>query len=156
MSTNSYILGFNDFINEELDVMKSDGTICSFEYDWFYYNQEDDIIYGCNDKPVGENSFFAFNPTACTIIIGGKEKNYDVNNPVCLIRYNMDEEMVTVYTDDYMQYLNELGFKGNDIESQQGRNSIMDIFEMLDDKERHILISGNKLIASTFDVIEEE
>jgi hypothetical protein len=47
-----------------------------------------------------------------------------------------------------------LGFTGTDITSQSSRFKLQDIFEQSDDY-RYILIFGDQMIASTFDVIEE-
>ena len=98
---------------------------------------------------------FAFNPSSCTIILGGEEKQYDINNPICLIQYIMEDGKVTVYTDGALHFLKSIfGFTGSDITSQQSRFKLQDAFERGDDY-RYILIFGDQLIASTFDVIEE-
>lgn len=149
------VMGFSEFINEELNFTTYDNGVCRLEDRWFFYNPDDDIIYGCDDRPVNDDFLFSFNPTACKIVLGGEEKQYDVTNPICLIRYDMDEEKVTVYTENAVEYLRNLGFAGADITSSQNRNRIMDIFEKNDDKDKYILIYGDQMIASTFDVIEE-
>lgn len=145
---------FNEFINEEINYTKYDGGICKLEDRWFFYNPEDDIIYGSEEKPVDDNMMFAFNPSACSIIIDGEEKNYDVNNPICLITYDLDEQEVEVYTENTLEYLKSLGFDGDDITNQHSRNKLIDLFES-DDDMRYILLYGDQMIASTFDVIEE-
>lgn len=151
----SFVLKFDDYINEEINFKQENG-VCVLEDRWFYYNVEDDIIYGCDEKPVGEDSFFAFNPKSCTTILGGDEKQYDVNNPVLLITYDTDKEEVKMFTEDALTYLQNLNpnIESIDEDSQKFRNHLADLFE--DDYDtRHILIYGNKLVASSFDVIEE-
>lgn len=147
------ILNFSDFLNEDLNFTNVNG-ICKLESRWFYYVPDDDIIYGSDDIPVGDDKLFSFNPISCEIILGGKKKKYDVNNPICLIKYNIDENEVTVYTDDAMNFLKSLGFDGDDIQSQQSSNKLNDLFETFED-DKYILLYGNQMIASTFDVIEE-
>ena len=148
------VLKFDDFLNEELNVTRYDNGVCRLSDRWFYYNQEDDIIYGCDEKPVGDDVMFAFNPTSCTILLNGEEKQYDVNNPICLIQYIMEDGKVTFYTDGALEFLKGLGFTGTEITSQTSRFKLQDIFEESDDY-RYILLYGDQMIASTFDVIEE-
>ncbi len=148
------VLKFDDFLNEELNVTRYDNGVCRLSDRWFYYNQEDDIIYGCDEKPVGDDVMFAFNPTSCTILLNGEEKQYDVNNPICLIQYIMEDGKVIFYTDGALEFLKSLGFTGTEITSQTSRFKLQDIFEKGDDY-RYILLYGDQLIASTFDVIEE-
>ena len=90
------VLKFDDFVSEELNITRYDNGVCRLSDRWFFYNPEDDIIYGCDNKPVGDEMLFAFNPSSCTIILGGEEKQYDINNPICLIRYIMEDGKVTV------------------------------------------------------------
>lgn len=150
------VLKFDDFLNEEVNFTRIDG-MCKLEDRWFYYEPDDEIIYGCDDKPVGDAKLFAFNPSSCTILIGNDEKQYDINNPLCLIGYNMDTEEVKVYTENALEYLNEIGYPGSslDVNSQACRASLMDFFENKEDVFKFILIYGDKLVASSFDVIEE-
>ena len=148
------VLTFDSFVNEELNLTRYDNGVCRLNERWFYYNPEDDIIYGCDEIPATEEALFSFNPTACTIILDGKEKNYDVNNPVCLIQYNLDDGMVSVYTDNAVECLNSLGFKGTDITDRQARLRLQDLFEEQED-DKFILLFGDQMVASTFDVIEE-
>ena len=149
------VLNFEDFINEELNFTQYDNGVCRLSERWFFYNPEDDIIYGCDEKPIiDKDVLFAFNPVSCTILLGNEEKQYDVNNPVCLIHYNLKDEEIKIYTEDTIEYLNGLGFSGNDITQIQSRNKLQDIFEKNDD-DKYILIYGDQMIASTFDVIEE-
>ena len=148
------VLKFDDFLNEELNITRYDNGVCRLSDRWFYYNPDDDIIYGCDEKPVGDDVLFAFNPSSCSILLNGEEKQYDVNNPICLIQYIMEDGKVTVYTDGALEILKDLGFTGTDITSQTSKFKLQDIFESGDDY-RYILVYGDQLIASTFDVIEE-
>ena len=148
------VLTFDSFVNEELNLTRYDNGVCRLSERWFYYNMEDDIIYGCDEIPTDQSALFSFNPSSCTIILDGKEKNYDVNNPICLIQYNLDDGLVTVYTENTLECLNNLGFKGDEITSRQARIQLQDLFEEHDD-DKFILIFGDQMIASTFDVIEE-
>lgn len=150
------VLKFEDFVNEELNITRYDNGVCRLSADrWFYYNPEDDIIYGSDEKPTGDDILFAFNPSSCTIILGGEEKQYDVNNPICLIQYIMEDGKVIVYTDNALEFLNSMfNFTGTEITSQTSRYKLQDKFEQ-DDDSRYILIFGDQMIASSFDVIEE-
>lgn len=148
------ILRFSEYVNEEVNFVRSEGGMCQLNERWFFYNQEDDIIYGSDDKPVGDGILFAFNPVSCTVITGGDETKYDVNNPVCLIHYDMKKERVSVYSENASDMLESIGFSGGDITSSQSANRIQDVFEKYED-DRYILIYGKRLVASTFDVIEE-
>ena len=150
------VLKFEDYVNEELNVTRYDNGVCRLSERWFFYNQDDDIIYGCDEKPVlGDNVLFAFNPVSCTILLDGEETQYDVNNPVCLIHYDLVNEEVFVYTDNALEYLQvELNFPGDEITSTRSRNRLEYLFQNQND-DKYILIYGDQMIASTFDVIEE-
>ena len=148
------VLKFDDFLNEELNITRYDNGVCRLSDRCIYYNHDDDIIYGCDKKLVGDDVLFAFNPSSCSILLNGEEKQYDVNNPICLIQYIMEDGKVTVYTDGALEILKDLGFTGTDITSQTSKFKLQDIFESGDDY-RYILVYGDQLIASTFDVIEE-
>lgn len=150
------VLKFEDYVNEELNVTRYDNGVCRLSERWFFYNQDDDIIYGCDEKPaLGDNVLFAFNPVSCTILLDGEETQYDVNNPVCLIHYDLVNEEVFVYTDNALEYLQvELNFPGDEITSTRSRNRLEYLFQNQND-DKYILIYGDQMIASTFDVIEE-
>lgn len=149
------VLGFDDFLNEEINFTRDNG-VTKLEDRWFYYNSEDDIIYGSDEKPVWDDSLFAFNPVSCAIILGGEEKNYDINNPYCLFTYDYNNK-VEVFTDDVLDFLKSKGYPGERIDpiSQPSRASIGDFFETIEDDLKCILIYGTTLVASTFDIIEE-
>ena len=146
------VLKFEDFINEEVNVTRYEDGFSRLTERWFFYNPDDDIIYGSDEKPL--DGLFSFNPISCTIILNDREQKYDVNNPICLIQYNLDDEKVTVYTEDAIEYLNCLGFKGTDITTVQAGYQLQDLFDSLED-DKYILVYGDKMVASTFDVIEE-
>ena len=113
------VLNFEDFLNEELNLNTFEDGTCKLSERWFYYNLDDDIIYGSNEKPVlDDNILFAFNPVSCTILLDGEEQNYDVNNPICLIHYDLVNNEVFFYTDNALEFLQtEFDFKGNDLTS---------------------------------------
>ena len=145
---------FEDFLNEDLNFTISDTGDCRLSARWFYYNPDDDIIYGSDERPVGDDALFSFNPVSCIFIMNGEEKNYDVNDPVLLVKYDMKKNEVVVYTTNALEYLKSIGFSGNDLNSRKTSIELNDIFEEYDDI-KHLLLYGDKMIASTFDVIEE-
>ena len=150
------VLKFGDFINDELNITRYDNGVCRLSERWFYYNLDDDIIYGCDEKPVlDDNILFAFNPVSCTVLLDGKEQQYDVNNPICLIHYDLANNEVFFYTENALEFLQtEFNFPGEDLTSTRSRNRLEYIFQNQDD-DKFLLIYGDQLIASTFDVIEE-
>ena len=150
------VLNFEDFLNEELNLNTFEDGSCKFSERWFYYNLDDDIIYGSDEKPVlDDNILFAFNPVSCTILLDGEEQNYDVNNPICLIHYDLNNNEVFFYTDNTLEFLQtEFDFKGDDLTSVRSRHRLEYLFQDQSD-DKFILIYGNEMIASTFDVIEE-
>lgn len=147
------IKSFAEFVNEDLNIIKS-GNDCELATKWFYYNQDDDIIYGCDDKPVGDDVMFAFNPVSCIFIMNGEEKKYDPEDPILLVKYDLEKDEVVAYTTYALNFLHTIGFNSNDIDSYEGRTKLGDIFEN-DENNKYFLIYGTKLIASTFDFIEE-
>ena len=150
------VLKFNDFLNEEINITTYDNGVCRLSDRWFYYNLDDDIVYGCDEKPVlNDNILFAFNPVSCTVIMDGKESQYDVNNPICLIHYDLMNNEVFFYTENALEVLQlEFGFKGNDLTSRHSRHRLEYLFQD-HNNDKLILVYGDQLIASTFDVIEE-
>ena len=79
------VLNFEDFLNEELNLNTFEDGSCKFSERWFYYNLDDDIIYGSDEKPVLDDYIlFAFNPGSRTIPWDWQGQNYAVNNPICL------------------------------------------------------------------------
>ena len=147
------VKSFAEYINEDLNIIKS-GNDCELATKWFYYNQDDDIIYGCDEKPVGGDVMFAFNPVSCIFIMNGEEKKYDPEDPILLVKYDLEKDEVVAYTTYALNFLHTIGFNNNDIDSYEGRTKLGDIFEN-DEDTKYFLIYGTKLIASTFDFIEE-
>lgn len=144
---------FQDFLNEDLNLMIDVGSgDMSFSDRWFYYDKEDEIIYGCDEEPVNVTCLFYFNPKECVIIIDGQEVKYDINNPICLIEYHFKGNEVRIYTDDVEDRLDELGYKGQSLDRGDW---IQKIFDKFDEDRKYLLMYGNKLIATTFDIIEE-
>ena len=68
--------------------------------------------------------------------------------------YELDNDEIKIYTEDVYEYLKILGITG-DIENNIVRKRIHEIFNDKDDEYRFLLLKGNKLISSTFDIIEE-
>lgn len=150
------IVNFEDFIEERYNLNTDELGDITFEDRWFYYDSDDEIIYGCDYEPVDKTCLFYFNPRSCEVVINGKKIQYDINNPICLIYYKIKNGDVRVYTDDTMKFLKKLGYMNfnMDIESMSSRHNIQKIFDNFDDL-RLLLIKGNKLISSTFDIIDE-
>ena len=147
---------FSEFINEDFtfdpDVL-CDYTLNDRNYS---YDIEDELILGNdNEQP---NSLFTFNPKSCTIRIDGKTVKYDLNNPLCLIRYKYKDNEVEIYKeDDVIKYLNmrECEITG-DISSMENRKKIQKLFINDEDNGKSLLMFGVNLLVSTFDIIEEE
>lgn len=150
------IRSFEEFLYEEYNYTVDGGNIILGDR-WFYYDQEDEIIYGSDEKPLGSDVLFFFNPKSCEVYFGEEKKEYDVNNPVLLISYELDSDEFKMYGgDDVFDKLKELGLPSNyDIRSQMGIEKTINQFNKLEDKYKLLLIYGNELLASTFDIIEE-
>lgn len=150
------VVRFENFIEEGYNLNTDELGDITFEDRWFYYNSDDEIIYGCDNEPVNETYLFYFNPKSCEVVMNGKKIQYDINNPVCLIYYKIKTDEVRIYTNDTMKFLNKLGYSNfnNDIESMTNKHKIQEIFDNLEDLKL-LLIKGNKLISSTFDIIDE-
>lgn len=146
---------FYEFLEEDLNYTTGSMGHIEFEDRWFYYEPNDEIVYGCDEIPSGEGHVFYFNPKKCIVGMNNKQSQYDVNNPICLITCNSDNNEVKVYTDDIFKYLESLGY-GSDSNIDDERN-VREIRELFDDNDdyRFLLMYGNTLIATTFDIIEE-
>lgn len=150
------VKSFEEFIEEDYNYFISDIGEIEFEDRWFYYNVDDEIIYGCNDVPVDKDYLFYFNPKSCIIVIDGKEHVYDVNNPICLISYKFEDNEVKVYTDTVIDYLEKIGYKSfGDLEDIRNKKKIQELFDKRDEDYKFLLMYGNKVISTTFDIIEE-
>lgn len=148
------MISFGEFleINEELNYRITNEVI-EFEDRWFYYDEEDEIIYGCDDTPNG--CLFSFNPGSCEVLYNDNDKlDYDINNPICVITLKNDKSKeFAVYTENAMDYLkSEFGYKGTDVKSD--RIVLQDALDKYEDY-RVLIIYGKELVASTFDIIEE-
>lgn len=148
---------FIEFIDENLNYTKSDMGDVELEDRWFFYEEEDDIIYGCDDKPINQKTPLYFNPKSCEVYINGEKSQYDINNPTLLISYELKTNEIKLYNgDDVFTYLEELGCDLDvDIQSPVGKEKLQKKFDNIDDKYRLLFLYGNRLISSTFDIIEE-
>lgn len=152
------ILTFENFVNEELNLSYEtydDFTEIVFEDRWFQYDSDDDIIYGYNNIPTDLSKGFTFKPTECVVYVDKKMIKYDINNPICIISYDLDTATIKVFTDKSLDYLKHLDSTINsDFEQPNTQRKIQNIINQ-DDNKHHLVIYGNKLIASTFDIIDE-
>ena len=150
------IKSFEEYINEDFNYTIKGGCIV-LEARWFYYDQDDEIIYGSSEMPVNPDVLFYFSPKSCEVYFGKEKREYDVNNPLLLISYELDSDEFKMYAgNEVLDRLEELGLQMNyDIRSQVGTEKTNDKFEELEDKYKLLLIYGNELLASTFDIIEE-
>lgn len=152
------ILTFENFVNEELNLSyetHDNFTEIVFEDRWFQYDSDDDIIYGYNHIPTDLSKGFTFKPNECVVYVDKKMIKYDINNPICIISYDLDTSTIKVFTDKSLDYLKHLDSTINgDFEQPNTQRKIQNIINQ-DDNKHHLVIYGNKLISSTFDIIEE-
>lgn len=148
------MISFSEFleVNEELNYRITNELI-EFEDRWFYYDSDDEIIYGCDDVPT--DCLFSFNPGVCQTRYKNEEIfQYDLNNPICVITLKLDKSNeYAVYTEnahDYLKY--RYHYNGDDVKSD--RVILQDKIDD-DDEYRVLIIYGKELVASTFDIIEE-
>lgn len=150
------VKSFEEYIEEGYNYITSELGEIEFEDRWFYYESDDEIIYGCDEEPVNQDYLFYFNPKSCVVVMDGKKNEYDINNPICLISYNFDNNEVKLYSEGIFDYLKSLGYDSDEnIDNINNRKKIQSIFDKKDDDYKFILLSGNKLISTTFDIIEE-
>lgn len=149
------MISFNEFLelDEELNY-KITNDVIEFEDRWFYYDSDDEIVYGCDDEPTG-NNLFCFNPVSCKVIYKDETFEYDINNPICIISLKMDKtNEFTVYADGADEYLkSKFGYSN----ITNIKNDRVMLQNKLDDEDgyRILIMYGKELIASTFDIIEE-
>lgn len=150
------MISFSEFleVNEELNYRITNELI-EFEDRWFYYDSDDEIIYGCDDVPT--DCLFSFNPGACKVncnFNGGESFDYDVNNPICIITLKLDDSNeFAVYSEKSYEYLKDrYHYIGKDVKTD--RVILQDKLEE-DDEYRTLIMYGKELVASTFDIIEE-
>lgn len=138
-------------LDEGLNYKITDDLV-EFENRWFYYDKEDEILYGCDTQPT--KGVFSFNPVACKVIYDGDEFEYDVNSPICIITYKLDKPNdFAVYTKHYDKFLSEkYGYSGTNIFND--REKLQEYIEK-DSDYRILIVDGRKLVASTFDIIDE-
>ena len=129
---------FDDFINEELNIERVSDTECYLTRPWYFYNVEDDIVYGSDTKPIGDFPMVYEN---------------NLEDIVCLLVVDLDRLSLSVYTgtEEVLNYLNNIGYSG---ETLDDINEIQDFFDF-DENSRYMLVDGKRLLASSFDIIEE-
>lgn len=129
---------FDDFINEELNIERVSDTECYLTRPWYFYNVEDDIVYGSDTKPIGDFPLVYEN---------------NLEDVVCLLVVDLDRLSLSVYTgtEEVLNYLNNIGYSG---ETLDDINEIQDFFDF-DENSRYMLVDGKQLLASSFDIIEE-
>lgn len=129
---------FDDFINEELNIERVSDTECYLTRPWYFYNVEDDIVYGSDTKPIGDFPMVYEN---------------NLEDIVCLLVVDLDRLSLSVYTgtEEVLNYLNNIGYSG---ETLDDINEIQDFFDF-DENSRYMLVDGKQLLASSFDIIEE-
>lgn len=146
---------FEEFLNEELNIKRLDNGICEFEDRWFYYDPDDEIIYGCDERPDDVADGFAFNPIKCIVVISDSDDFTYNDGDMCLISYDMDNGDIKVFVDESLSDW----FDKNSIDLGSDAPDAEEIYSVFNSKHedgvKYILIRGNQLIASTFDVIEE-
>lgn len=152
------VCSFDEFVNEELNIQSIDGGLCKFEDRWFYYDPDDDIIYGSDTCPNDVADGFAFNPVKGIVVVSDSDDFIYGNDSLCLISYNMDSGEVRVFTDESLvDWFDDNGIVLNGDEPDA--EEIYEIYSVFnrnqEDGMKYILIRGNLMIASTFDVIEE-
>lgn len=132
-----HIQNFEDFINEDINFERVSETECYLTRPWYYYNLDDDIIYGSDEKPSGDYNIVFENEESGTR----------------LFELDLDTNKMTEYTgnDDVVAKINELANKEIDLNDL---DMIQQVFENNNDS-RYILLDGKRMLASSFDVIEE-
>lgn len=155
------LVNFNDFINEDFNGAKDWSCNEPLAKEWYYYNVDDDIIYGCDERPDNDSSPIIFQPFPFFVCLDGVDYTEDpkIYKSDFLITYDMETAMSSVYNthDEIRKYLKGIGVKRANL-NRYTRNDmelIQSAFESCPDM-KHILIISDKLVASTFDIIEEE
>lgn len=151
------MISFDDFckINEELNYRITNDTI-EFIDRWFYYDYDDEIVYGCDEIPTSEKCMFAFNPGSCEVIYDKEKFEYDINNPICIITLKLDKSNeFSVYTEKAYDFLkSEIKYNSSGGDIRNDRTLLQELIEKKYDY-RILIIYGKELVASTFDIIEE-
>lgn len=147
---------FEDFINEELNFEETiEG--CILMRDWYFYNIDDDIVYGADEKPIfNVHPPILFNISQNDVYINGSKINAEDDGlGYCFITFDLDNNSSNVLKNknDIVNYLSDI-LVDVDENIDDYANDIQEGFDNIDDM-RYILLHENKIIASTFDIIEE-
>lgn len=153
------VYSFDEFLNEELNIQRFDNGICRFEDRWFFYDPDDEIVYGSDNRPGDVADGFSFNPVECIVVTSDGDIRYGKGS-MCMISYDMDEGETLVREGDFLlDWLKGYDIEGIDLNSRPDDvliSGISDIFDSVHEQGvKNMLIWGDQLIASTFDVIEE-
>lgn len=134
-----FVKKFDIFVNEDLNYEFSSDDECYLTRKWYYYNIEDDIVYGSDEKPYEESP----------LIFGNNIDNF------VLISLNIDTFEVNEYygEEEIIEFLNKNSLYDVDIKSKHN-DDLQNFFETFDDT-RFILLDKNRIIAITIDIIEE-
>lgn len=131
------IFDFDDFINEEINFEHYIDSKCFLTRPWYYYKQDDDIVYGSYVEPTSEYDIMFENKDE-----GIKMISLDLNTG----------EQYTCVGKEVIKKIYELF--GEEITNLGETKRIQDLFDS-DNDSRHILLDGKQMLASSFDVIEE-
>ena len=145
----SFVKSFDDFINEEFNVDRISDVKCYLTKRWYYYDDDSDIVYGSDTKPI-DDSIFVF------------ENKLDETD-ICLFTLDLNEMELETYNghDEVVTYLGDIIGEENVVIDDTGwidddfLNKIQDSF---DDEvsTRSMLIMGNRVLASSFDIVEND
>lgn len=145
----SFVKSFDDFINEEFNVDRISDVKCYLTKRWYYYDDDSDIVYGSDTKPI-DDSIFVF-------------ENKLGETDICLFTLDLNEMELETYNghDEVGAYLGDIIGEENVVIDDTGwidddfLNKIQDYF---DDgvSTRSMLIMGNRVLASSFDIVEND
>lgn len=135
-----YVKSFSEFLNEEINFERISDTECHLTRKWYYYVQDDDIVYGSDTVP------------SDGVIVVSFEKEDPDSVVMSSIDLNTGEYGKYVGEENVINRINELF--GEDMTDLTDTERIQDILDSADDS-RHIILHGRQILASSFDVIEE-
>lgn len=135
-----HVKSFSEFLNEELNFERVSDTDCRLTRKWYYYVQDDDIVYGSDTVPSDGTIVVSF------------EKDEPDSVVMSSIDLNTGEYGKYVGEENVVSRINELF--GEDIADLNDTETIQDFFDN-DSDSRHILLRGRRILASSFDIIEE-
>lgn len=132
------IYDFEDFISEELNFERISDTECYLTRHWYYYNENDDIFYGSDERPYPD-SLLVF------------ENNEDLG--IRLIEFELATGKHSEINDneEILKKINELG---GGVYGFEETDTIQNLFDK-QNESRYMLLDGRRMLASSFDVIEE-